>query len=76
MQVGEVIDIDTCMTTPIMRVDGTYPVKYNGENNEYVVCIPEEATHIVISCVDTDGDKINMVLVKDFEGKDTLIDLF
>jgi hypothetical protein len=75
MNIGDKIELNTCIVCPIIRTDSVYTVKYDGVDDVYVVCNPEEGTHIVMACIDTEGDKINVVFMKDFEGNTNIIDL-
>jgi hypothetical protein len=59
----------------MVRIDDVIPTRYDGMNDEYVVCIPEERTHTIVSCVDSEGDRVNIPFTKDFEGNANLIDL-
>jgi hypothetical protein len=75
MNVGDKISVDTCVLCPIMRVDGIYSVKWDGNEGCYVICIPEESTHRIMACTDEDGDTMNVIFIKEFEGNNNVIDL-
>lgn len=76
MQVGDKIDFNTCLICPIKSVNGIYPVRWDGEEGCYVVCVPDDATYTIMACTDEEDDAINIIITKEFSGKETLIDLF
>lgn len=76
MKIGTVL-LDEYIVTPcaIDTIEGIYPLKYDGTEDQYVICDPEVSTHRLIVYVDIDGDEGHIILVNEFKGKETLIDL-
>lgn len=76
MKIGTVLSNDYIVTPcAIDTIEGIYPIKYDGTEDQYIVCDPEISTHILLIYVDVEGNEGHIILIKEFKGKETLIDL-